>query len=62
MLRLTVERVRRGWSKTELGFRAKIHPNVIGQLESGRLKPFDPWKRKLEKTLEVPAEELFKEV
>ncbi|MCL5779594.1 MAG: helix-turn-helix transcriptional regulator [Firmicutes bacterium] len=59
MLRLTVERKKRGWTKTELAFRAQLHPSTIGKLESGELKPFPKYKRVLSEIFEVPAEELF---
>jgi ribosome-binding protein aMBF1 (putative translation factor) len=41
---------------------ADIHPSEIGRIESGRLKPYDPWILRLEKVLGVPGDELFEEV
>ena len=36
MKNLTEQRTARGWSKTELGRRARLHPARVGQAESGR--------------------------
>lgn len=62
MLRLTVERVKRGWTKVELGRQARINPVDIGRIENGWVKAFPAWQSRLSETLGVPAEELFKEV
>jgi ribosome-binding protein aMBF1 (putative translation factor) len=62
MLRLTAEREQRGWTKFELGSRAKIHPAEIGRMESGRIKPYDVWMKRLERVLGVSGQELFKEI
>ncbi len=40
MLRLTIERERRGWSRTELGRLARLHPARVGQAESGHVRPY----------------------
>ena len=62
MLRLREERIKRGWSILELSFQARIHPATIGKLESGRLKPYAPHRRKLEAVFQIPADKLFQEV
>jgi ribosome-binding protein aMBF1 (putative translation factor) len=38
---LTVEREREGWSRAELGRRARLHPSRVGQAESGRAILYD---------------------
>lgn len=62
MLRLTLERRKRNLTRAKLGALADIHPSEIGRIESGRLKPYDPWILRLEKVLGVPGDELFEEV
>ena len=62
MFRLTQERENRGWSKTTLGYEARIHPATIGKLESGKIFPYPSFKRKLEKVFLIPGDDLFKEV
>jgi len=39
MNRLSKEREARGWTRTELGQRADIHPARVGQIERGRAVP-----------------------
>ena len=62
MLRLTKEREAKGWSRTQLGYEARIHPADIGKLEAGKIFPYESFKRKLEKIFLIPGDELFKEV
>jgi len=38
---ITREREARGWSRTELGRQARIHPARVGQAENGRVVPYD---------------------
>lgn len=62
MLRLTMERLRRGWTKTELSRRARIQLSDVSRIESGRMKPYQPQRQRLAQVLEVPADRLFEEV
>lgn len=39
MLELTSRREAAGWTRMELGRRARIHPARIGQIENGRVRP-----------------------
>ncbi len=39
MLELTVQRQAAGWTRMELGFRARLHPVRVGQIENGRVRP-----------------------
>jgi ribosome-binding protein aMBF1 (putative translation factor) len=51
MLKLTVERETRDWSRTELGRRARIHPARVGQAERGRVVPYPVELARLAKAL-----------
>ncbi len=64
MLRLTVCRQSRGWSRTELGFRARIHPARVGKIENGWVRPYPRELARLAEALEWPGclEDLLKEV
>lgn len=62
MLRLTLEREKKGWTKMKLGFEAEMHPNIIGKLESKKIFPYPKWKNQLAQVFGVPADELFEEV
>ncbi len=39
MMRLILERRERGWTRTELGRRARLHPGRVGQIELRRATP-----------------------
>jgi ribosome-binding protein aMBF1 (putative translation factor) len=41
MKHISEQRKARGWSKAELGRRARIHPARVGQAESGRAILYD---------------------
>jgi transcriptional regulator with XRE-family HTH domain len=64
VLRLTRLRISRDWSKTELGRRSRLHPATVGQIESGRLRPYDPQLNRLARALkwDGPTQELLEEV
>ncbi len=62
MKRLTQERLKKGWTKTELGMRAKLHPVDVGKLENGRTHCWQPWAQKLEAVFLMPIDELLKDV
>jgi len=57
MLRLSVERQKRGWTKSELARRAKMQPGELGKIEAGRLRPYPSQLRKLGRALGVPITE-----
>ena len=40
MIRLTIEREQRQWSRAELGRLARIHPARVGQAENGHVRPY----------------------
>jgi transcriptional regulator with XRE-family HTH domain len=62
MLRLTLERKRRGWSQRQLAQRADIGEATISRLEAGKVYPYPGWKKRLSRVLRVPGDELFQEV
>ena len=40
MIELTRQREALGWTRRELGARADLHPNRVGQIESERVRPY----------------------
>ena len=38
---ITSERMQHRWSRAELGRQARVHPARVGQIESGRVVPYD---------------------
>ena len=56
MKRITKERLARGWTKTELGRRARLHPARVGTIENGRVVPYDVELRRLARALHWPGE------
>ena len=55
--RLTVLRMQRGWTRAELGRRAKMHPASVGKIESGRQVPYRVELVKLARALAIPSAE-----
>ena len=62
MLRLTIERRKRGWSQAKLGRRSEIDASSISRLEAGKLYAYAGWRRRLGRVLEVPGDRLFEVV
>ena len=54
LILLTFERTRRGWSKSELARRAGMNAATVGQIESGRWRPYRSQLAKLAEALGVP--------
>jgi transcriptional regulator with XRE-family HTH domain len=60
MLKLSIERERRGWSRTKLAIRADMNPVHVGQIELGRVPVVWPaWMKRLSHALGLPQAELF---
>jgi transcriptional regulator with XRE-family HTH domain len=59
MLKMTELREARGWSRAELGRRARIHPVRIGMIENLRVRPYWCECERIAAALEVPPSELF---
>jgi len=51
LLRLTVERQRRGWTGLEMGRRSKNAPSDISRWEHGRAVPYDRQLRRIARAL-----------
>jgi ribosome-binding protein aMBF1 (putative translation factor) len=62
MLRITQERERRGWSRTELARRARMQPGDVGKIEARRLRAYPGQAERLARVLKLTVEELFEEV
>lgn len=52
MIRMTQAREGAGWSRTELGRRARIHPSRVGGFELKRVVPYPVELRRLAKALQ----------
>ena len=50
---IRTERVRRGWSQTDLGARAKLSASEISRIETGHSIPYPMQLARLEKALGV---------
>jgi transcriptional regulator with XRE-family HTH domain len=53
MLRITVLRNEKGWSRSELARRAKLQPSDISKIENGRMRPYDGQLRRIARALKV---------
>lgn len=62
MFLITIERQRRGWSKSELARRSGVGLTEISRLESGKIYPYPGWKRRLAEALGCDPDTLFKKV
>ena len=56
-MKLREEREARCWSKSELARRAGLNHTTIGQIESGRLRPYPGQLRKLAFALGLPEKD-----
>src|SRR3954452_687425 len=52
-------RARRGLSQEELGFRAGLHRNYVGEIERGEIKPTFRVLLKLERALHLPLSKII---
>ena len=59
MIRLKVERTRRGWSQTKLGALARLAASEISRMENGFLLPYPRQARRLARVLGIPADKLL---
>jgi transcriptional regulator with XRE-family HTH domain len=62
MLRIKVERLRRGWRQEDLAFYARMAAADVSRIETGRLKPYPTQLVRLAKALDLGPEELLTEV
>ncbi len=59
MLSLTVERVNRNWSKSELARRARIALTDLSRIEAKKIPAYPGWRKRLSDALEIPESALF---
>jgi transcriptional regulator with XRE-family HTH domain len=62
MLRIVVERQRRGMSQSQLARLADVHPSTLSRLEAGKEFAYPAWRRRLGRVLGVPGDQLFEQV
>lgn len=55
---ITKLRQERGWSRAELARQARLNSSTVGQIESGRLKPYKSQLEKLATAFGVPVEQI----
>ena len=61
MLRMKVERLRRGWNQTALGYHAKMSGPEISRIETGRTRPYPKQLARLAKVLRLSPDTLIEE-
>jgi transcriptional regulator with XRE-family HTH domain len=59
MLRLKVERVKRGWTQQDLAYHARMAASDVSRIESSRLRPYPSQLARLARVLGIPAEDLM---
>lgn len=59
MNRLAEVRKKQGLSQLRLAMICGIQPTEISRIETGRLKPYPGWRRRIARALKVPESELF---
>ena len=52
-------RKRAGLSQLRLGYLTGIQPTEISRIETGRLKPYPAWRKRLARALNVSESQLF---
>lgn len=57
MLRLTAERLRRGWSKAELARRARLDQANVSRIEARRVRPYAVELARLARALGLEPDE-----
>ena len=56
VIELTRRREARGLSKQQLSFASRVPATTIGQVESGRFRPYEPQLRRLAAALDFDGE------
>ena len=62
MLRLKQERLRRGWTQTDLGFHARMTAAEISRIETGRLIPYPGQLNRLVGVLGIQHQQILEQV
>ena len=59
MLRLKAERLRRGWTQTDLAYHARVQPAEISRIERGNARPYPAQAERLARVLGLAITELI---
>ena len=62
MLRLRLERLRRGWNQTALAFYAEMSAPEVSRIETARMRPYPSQMEKLSRVLGLDPEVLLQEM
>jgi transcriptional regulator with XRE-family HTH domain len=62
VLRLQMERLRRGWTQVDLAYRAKVTPSEISRIERGQGTPYANQGKRLAKALRLRPNQLLETV
>lgn len=62
MLQLKRVRLARGLSLVKLCILTGIDPGNLSRLETGKIYPYPGWRKRIAAALQMPEEELFREV
>jgi transcriptional regulator with XRE-family HTH domain len=62
MLRMKVERPRRGWTQTVLAYRARTSAPEVSRIETGRTRPYPRQLARLAKALGLTPSDVLEEV
>ena len=57
MILLKTERLRRGWSQSELARRASLNANTVSQIESQRFRPYESQLAKIARAFGIPEQQ-----
>ena len=62
MLRIRAERLKRHWSQTDLGGRARVATSDVSRIENGRLIPYERQISRLARALKLRPDQLLEPV
>ena len=62
MLRMKLERLRRGWNQTKLAYLARTSGPEISRIETGRARPYPKQLKRLAKVLRLSPDVLMQEI
>lgn len=62
LLRIKAERLKRGWTQTELAYFARMSSADVSRIESGRMVPYRGHALRLARVLDLQPAELLVEV
>jgi len=59
VLKIQAERLRRGWTQVDLGYRARVQPADISRFERGQARPYPKQAVRLARVLKLSIDELL---